>query len=508
MTNSATPKAANLPELSNIPVPVDFSQPTGLALMLADMIVSGRKAVSYLRQISAADFTSGEYTFPTPADYDPAPYQLPMLEPSTWNVVADIITAYQPVEVYQIGSSTDLIQSTFPIIINPTDYANQAEGGAPIKPLAEGQSVILRFYKVASAGINWTGSNVVNNGLTDEAIRSLTQITMVVTNIAGAYTVTDWLGVNFLTNGMSGLKTLAKGNFAAVVNELYDAITNKTAEGPAGGDLAGTYPNPTIGAGKVTTDKIAAGAVTAAKIAADVKLPTPEALTFTGGVSGTFDGTEAKTIPVPYEWAQAEAKPEYTAAEVGALPETNPRVSGDLFLTNDGIQNYESDSVYFRWLWRDISNGVATTSLRGYSGVGAKDWRLRLSDNGYAYWGNITQRNGTFMTGYVYALNGFYQDSDERLKTFLGDLRVDWAAIKALPKQYYRFKKGDTEKIHIGTSAQALRQSYPELVSEDADGMLSVDYTKLSIVALAAVCELEERITKIEKLISNHYGSI
>ena len=100
----------------------------------------------------------------------------------------------------------------------------------------------------------------------------------------------------------------------------------------------------------------------------------------------------------------------------------------------------------------------------------------------------------TLYTSYtdVYIEDGeLFALSDETYKVFGEKVEVDFEKLKTIPKVYYTWKDGSDDKPQIGTSAQKLRDIYPEAVSE-VDGKLAVSYHKLSIIALAAIDELHK----------------
>jgi len=99
----------------------------------------------------------------------------------------------------------------------------------------------------------------------------------------------------------------------------------------------------------------------------------------------------------------------------------------------------------------------------------------------------------------VYMTNGLlYSLSDETLKTFKGNIRCNLEELKIIPKQYFEWKSGEPQGVNIGTSAQKLKEIYPELVNVDENGEYAVAYDKLSIVALAAIDKLYDEILKLK----------
>ena len=104
-----------------------------------------------------------------------------------------------------------------------------------------------------------------------------------------------------------------------------------------------------------------------------------------------------------------------------------------------------------------------------------------------------------YNSGAVYSYGNMYAPdfcttSDARLKDFVGDVEVDFNKLKTIPKKYYYWKdKASGEDLQIGTSAQDLKKVYPTCVQYDEKlDKYSVNYQKLSVVALAAIDKLHE----------------
>ena len=130
-----------------------------------------------------------------------------------------------------------------------------------------------------------------------------------------------------------------------------------------------------------------------------------------------------------------------------------------------------------------------------------------MVSNYYVCWGPEGEGYSVnFSNSRVNATYGFYETSDEQYKNVLNDVSIDFETLIKIPKFYFTWKFDKNNSINIGTSAQRLKEIYPELVYEANNGILNVDYGKLSIIALKAVdmlylenLELKERLRRIEE---------
>lgn len=97
----------------------------------------------------------------------------------------------------------------------------------------------------------------------------------------------------------------------------------------------------------------------------------------------------------------------------------------------------------------------------------------------------------------------FYQTSDENLKTFTEDYDVNLDEIKNIKTGKFYWKSDENMVINSGITAQSVEEYFPELVHEDEDGIKSVNYDGLAVVAIAAIKKLTERIEQLEQIVQN-----
>lgn len=94
----------------------------------------------------------------------------------------------------------------------------------------------------------------------------------------------------------------------------------------------------------------------------------------------------------------------------------------------------------------------------------------------------------------------FYQSSDERLKNIKSELCLDdcYKLMNDCSTIVYSLKDDENDQNQIGMIAQQVKEIMPEVVQEN-NGYYSINYSRLSVVALRLIKNLSERIIELEK---------
>ena len=122
-----------------------------------------------------------------------------------------------------------------------------------------------------------------------------------------------------------------------------------------------------------------------------------------------------------------------------------------------------------------------------------------------------------YVNGSMYA-SSFYCSSDIRLKKDIKKLSNTLEKIMNLNPISFTWneKSSSPGKKDIGIPGQEIEKYFPELVNKDNEGYITVDYSKLSVIAISAIKEqqkiieeqaqkiktLEEKINKLEEMIN------
>lgn len=159
-------------------------------------------------------------------------------------------------------------------------------------------------------------------------------------------------------------------------------------------------------------------------------------------------------------------------------------VENDLFgevknlqIVHDNEFNFASDSIGdFVWINYRSRYDAVTSAKAVYVG------------NGQA------GADGSF--GAIHA-SGFFKESDVRLKSNIAPLNHTLDQICNIPTVEFNMH----DKHQIGTIAQDLENNFVEVVNTDSDGMKSVDYCMLGVVAIEGVKLLRQEIEDLKKQI-------
>lgn len=159
------------------------------------------------------------------------------------------------------------------------------------------------------------------------------------------------------------------------------------------------------------------------------------------------------------------------------------------------VENDLFDEVKNLQIVHDNEFNFANNSLGEYVWINYRSRYDAVTSAKAVYIGN-GQAGADGAYGAVHA-SGFFKESDIRLKSDIAPLKHTLDQICNIPTVEFNMH----DKHQIGTIAQDLENNFAEVVNTDSDGMKSVDYCMLGVVAIEGIKLLKQEVEDLKKQI-------
>jgi len=220
--------------------------------------------------------------------------------------------------------------------------------------------------------------------------------------------------------------------------------------------------------------------------------------------NGTGSGSRSDAFKVMFNGNTTIGGDDLTIGDLSAFSGSfTQRSAIDVVAHSDGdlMTGYINGSTGDRFnIELDAGNSLAKISSGGGYDLtfSTEGGTMNFESNGfgtgtYAFNGNATVSNDLTVSGDVVV------SSDARLKANIVSLGSTIARLLLIDGKTYTMKKDGKQKI--GVLAQDIQKVFPELVSEDANEMLAVNYQGLVPVLINALKEQDDKISRLEVLV-------
>lgn len=171
---------------------------------------------------------------------------------------------------------------------------------------------------------------------------------------------------------------------------------------------------------------------------------------------------------------------------------------GYVYKTRSGlnIKTYNNDFVTF-------SNEINIADVTSTNTLHVNYRGSTNAINTYKFCNGQGMTLSTIECARVNATNGFFQTSDITKKNIISglDLNKAYELVDKCQTIIYTLKDDSDNKEQIGMIAQEIQEFFPEIITESADGTLSLDYARLTVVIFKILKDLISRISKLEERI-------